>query len=92
MTSKNEKLSPTMAAALAVAVDHGGELVCWRGGFWTYPNCATIRESVGYRVPAWYVGTETLTALARRGHVKFTERAPSGYPVRARITPEGKAS
>lgn len=81
-----KKLSATMAVALAECIEHGGELVRWQGGFWTYPNCAVAHERKDYRVPAWYVGTETVRALATRGYLEATERLPtSSLVIRMRV-------
>lgn len=84
----SKKLSATMAIALAETIDHGGELVCWRGGYWTYPNCTVKTERGGYRIPTWYVGTDTLRGLVSRGYAEVTEKTPvSDLPIRVRVKP-----
>ena len=83
-------LSATMAIALGEARDHGGRLVYWRGGFWTYPNCAVKCKSwpSGDAVPEWSVGTRTVKALVARGELVFTDwNEPYRYPIAAEIPP-----
>jgi hypothetical protein len=82
-----KKLSPTMQRTLDKANEHGGELVNWRGGFWTYQGCTTTRTEhfTGFKIPDWYVGSGTIKALADRGIVEFTERTGSGWPIRAKV-------
>jgi hypothetical protein len=87
MSSK--KLSATMAIALAETIDHGGELVCWQGGYWTYPNCSIYEERGGYRVPIWNVGTDTVRALVSRGYFEVIgySLGAARLPVRIRAKP-----
>ncbi len=83
------KLSATMVIAVGDIQDRGGELVCWKGGFWTYEGCSVKSTENGptgsYRVPEFYIGTNTISALLKRNILVVTERSASGYPIRVRF-------
>ena len=64
-------LSATMAAALALASEHGGKLERRTYGSWTYPGAPRRWENEG--VPDWFVTNATVEALVKRGRMKFTE-------------------
>jgi hypothetical protein len=51
-----------------MAVDHGGKLIKFSGGYWTFPDCP---RSGG--LPTEYYGTTTIEALVRRGRLQYTE-------------------
>jgi hypothetical protein len=77
----NAKISPTMQKALAVAREHGGVLVYWQGGFWTWEGCPSRCRGI----PSWSVETGTIKALVKRGWLAPTAGASGGW-VRAQVT------
>ncbi len=78
------KISETMREVLDKMAEHG-HLVRWPGGFWTYPNCPTTRKVDNHLVPDWYVGVQTLKALAKRDMVRLEKGAHTyaeyAYPI-----------
>jgi hypothetical protein len=75
-----------MEAALVVAKERGGGVLeRWAGGFWTYPGCDVQRSTSAYRLPAWYVGANTVQALVSRGVMRTTDRLASGAPARVEV-------
>lgn len=85
--SKGKKLSITMACALAEIGEHGGEIVCWVGGYWTYQGCPPARGAG--TVPEWHVGGDTVKALATRGYLTVMERSKTAQlPIRMKINQE----
>lgn len=74
-----------MATAIAEALDHGGELVRWKGGFWTYPNCPIVQSNQLYNVPAWYIGWRTVLALEKRGALEIAEWRGT-FAIRFKVT------
>jgi hypothetical protein len=76
--SERKKLSATMAIALAEMQDHGGELVRWQGGFWSYSGCDWKPGwPTGIRVPNWYVSATAPSSPSTRNRTvhHVTERA-----------------
>jgi hypothetical protein len=51
----------------------GGTIERWPGGFWTTPGTG-FDEAGAYRVPHWYVGTNTVAALVARGYLVESKR------------------
>lgn len=88
--NRSKKLSATMTAAIAGIIDHGGKIEAWRGGWWTYPGCPVAETtSDGYKVPEWYVATNTVKALAARSILTFTKRSETArFPIAAEINPQ----
>lgn len=90
------KLSVTMAVGLAEAIERGGVLVYWAGGFWTVEGSPVKHvDSAGFRVPDWYITSGTVQALQRRDHVKVLElrerrgrHGKGSYPVKAQLFAE----
>jgi hypothetical protein len=75
MATRQQHLSPVMAAALQVAGEHGGTLVRRPGEFWTWPGCPEEEHNPDfqpYSAPTWWVGTRTVDALIDRGLVRIT--------------------
>lgn len=69
--TKATKVSPTMQGALDAAREHGGRLVRWPGGFWTYPDCPTRGGgSWDTDYPTWSVAAGTIKSLLARGLVR----------------------
>jgi hypothetical protein len=60
-----------MAAALALATEHGGKLVRRTHGCWTYPDAP--REFDPRGVPEWFVRDATVQSLIARGELKVLE-------------------
>lgn len=83
--AKSDEISATMAAALAFAHEHGGELVRHAGGFWT---CRNVQwHSRGCPKDDWF-GASTVNSLVKRGRMEFTEwKEGRGFkfPIAARI-------
>ncbi len=80
------RLTATMAEALGEMRDQGGELVRWRGGYWTLPGCPVGRAGArGGRRPSWYAGSATVRGLISRGEVAVTERDARGEAVRVAL-------
>lgn len=79
-----------MALTLAEMSEHGGELVRWQGGFWTYPKCPIAGESWPHkhRIPQWYATFGTVRALLDRGEIVILERHPIGYATRVGLNAE----
>jgi hypothetical protein len=66
--SKSEPTIP-MSNALALARHHGGRLVRYVGGYWSFENAPkTWRGN-----PVEYAGSNTIDALVRRGRLEYTE-------------------
>lgn len=87
-------MTKVMEEALAKAIAHGGELVRWKGGFWTYRDCPVKSEERGYRVPVWHAGTQTVDGLIDRQKLEVIERGGHvgvGYPVRVKVAPQFQA-
>ena len=81
-----KRLSPKMVEALDVARAHGGELVRWPGGFWTWPFCPRDSNQPLFHVPSWHTSTHTIKAIVARGLMEPTEGG-QGYYRRVRIKP-----
>jgi hypothetical protein len=83
----NHTISSTMRETLRVLAERGGEAVCLKGGFWTYPGCATNDRGS----PIWYAGTNTIRALHERGLLVF-RTGPRPFPTEGTITAAGLAA
>ena len=70
--AERDALSPEMKRVLDHAIENGGVLVRYPGGYWTHRNC----EWAG-TAPAWYVGTTTIEALVKRGRLTYSKWQPS---------------
>lgn len=68
---KLKPLSATMAAALAMAIEHGGRLEARRFSAWTYPGAPTEYRHGG--VPDWFFSRATVLALVARGEMKIVD-------------------
>ncbi|MBU5442415.1 hypothetical protein [Paenibacillus sp. MSJ-34] len=61
-------LSEMQSEALEMAKKHGGRLIRWKGGFWTFEGARPSGERhCGSPTPEWYCTTNTVFALVRRG-------------------------
>lgn len=69
MTRRSE-ISGTMAAALATAYEHGGELIHYVGGFWSWRGCPRHSHNGN---PEEYFGTTTIEGLVARQRMAYTE-------------------
>ena len=63
--TKRDEISATMAAALALAMEHGGKLSRHSGGYWSY---AGWRHGNGE-----YFGTTTIESLVARGRLRYSQ-------------------
>lgn len=63
-------ISNQQQEALDQAKKHGGKLIRWRGGMWTFEGAACTGENwCGVPEPEWYCTTNTIFALVRRGYL-----------------------
>ena len=95
-TRMSTKLSPTQEEAVAYLRKHGGTLWRWPGGFWTTadtPDAGEAREGQGgpadghtWGVPVWYIGTNTVMALERKGVLERTNAYPERWRDTRRLT------
>jgi hypothetical protein len=69
MTDQRKKISATMYAALSLANDHGGILVRFPGGWWSWHGVGIDR----YRNPVEHASTRTIEALVARGRMQFID-------------------
>lgn len=82
--SKREEISALMAAALAMAHDHGGELTRYVGGYWSWRSCP--RDHNGH--PVDYFGASTIEGLVARKRLEYSEWKDgrnSRFPIAAKI-------
>jgi len=87
----SKRLSAIMIEAIRAARAHGGSLVRWQGGFWTYVGCPKKADAWprGEAIPSWYVEAHTINALVRRGAADVTERdVLFNYPTRITVRPD----
>ena len=65
------------------------------GGFWTTPSTPrAFKAGPGCVVPEWWVGVQTLKALARMGVLQESRRQPNGhlgFVVEYRLAPSGSS-
>jgi len=66
--SKTKELSASMVAALAFALEHGGRLERFQGGYWSYPECPRDRG-----LPTQHLSTPTMEALVKRGYLQYVD-------------------
>lgn len=81
-----KKLSATMVSALDDATAHGGTLVRFQGGFWSWPNVARTPHD---GVPVDWVRPSTVAALVDRGEMTYSEwkEGRNGrFPIAATVT------
>jgi len=67
---RRNTLSTTQHEAVLMLSRNGGRIERWPGGFWTYPGCvSSTAKGPGwtYRVPVWWVPTQTVRSLLRKG-------------------------
>ena len=62
-------ISATMAACLALAHEHAGQLVRYMGGYWSFRDAP--RDHNGQPIEAF--GDRTVTGLVIRKRMEFTE-------------------
>lgn len=63
-------LSIIQQEALEQARKHGGRLIRWSGGSWTFQGASIIEEVSGSKAfPEWHCTTNTIFALVRRGYI-----------------------
>lgn len=58
-----------MAIALGMAHEHGGKLVRYIGGFWSYEKAPRGHDGN----PIDHVGTSTVESLVKRGRLRYSE-------------------
>ncbi len=63
-------LSATMTECLDLALENGGELVRYQGGFWAARNAVRASHD---GIPRPYHGARTIEALLARGHGEYSE-------------------
>lgn len=83
-----QELSATMVACIDMALENGGELVRYQGGYWA-PRGAHPRAT---HTPSH--GTPTVEGLVRRGQAEYTEWHNGKFkvfPVAMRLTPQATA-
>jgi hypothetical protein len=77
------KLSATMVAALSLANDHGGILLRFRCGCWSWYGAPLDY----YSIPIEYASARTIEALVARGRMKFIDWSVVwGHPTIAQVT------
>lgn len=63
-------LSIIQQEALEQARRHGGRLIRWSGGCWTYEGAAILEDDDHSKAfPEWHCTTNTIFALVRRGYL-----------------------
>ena len=78
-------LSATMVCALDDIQEHGGEIVRYQGGYWSWRDVAR-RPHDG--VPEFSYGTNTIHALVTRGELEYSEwkeNRRGKFPIAARV-------
>ena len=84
MSAKTANLTPAQATLVhRLATESMGYVEYRKGGFWTARE--TIANADG--VPDWWVQTQTITALARKGVLEESARRSWGV-CEYRLTPE----
>ncbi len=78
-------ISSTMLVTLREIAHRGGEVVCLKGGFWTYPLVAMNERGV----PVWYVSTNTIRALSSRGLLALRTVPPFTFMTHGSVTDAG---
>ncbi len=83
------ELSETMQEAIDYAIEHGGELVRYPGGWWAREGWPGYGAS-SLKSEAWFYGfgTRTVRALVSRGLAEYTDfrnGKRGDYPVRIKI-------
>lgn len=82
-----KEISATMAIGLGYAHDHGGKLIRYVGGYWSWEGVSRNHNGA----PVEYVGTPTIEALVSRGRMKYTEwkAGRNGrFPIAVEIAPD----
>lgn len=72
--------------AMAIVKKHG-RIIRSRGGFWHAPDARLNSRGV----PEVWVGTNTITALAKQGVLELVALRPGWFPVEARSKGEAEA-
>jgi hypothetical protein len=85
---KYKTLTTTMFQTLKTLAEHGGEVECRMGGYWTYPNAPTNDRGS----PVWYASTNTIRALTTRGLLELRAVQPRTFPTRGTVTAAGHAA
>jgi len=79
---KPATFSPEMRAAIDCALEHGGKLIRYPGGFWSYEGWG-LHHGV-------YFGTTTIEAIVKRGAGEYTNqqrrRDGSTFPIEVTVT------
>lgn len=73
-------LTKPMAQCLALTIEHGGKLVYFAGGFWSWLHC----EKNGNGNPITRFRWVTVEALVQRGEMDFTNWHKN-YPIAAQV-------
>ncbi len=85
----SSEISATMAIALGTALEHGGTLVRYAGGYWA--PAGSLRDHNG--VPLEHFGSTTIAGLVARGRMQFSlyrerRRHPKPFPIEAKVIEE----
>lgn len=67
--SKKDEITATMAIGLALAMENGGRLVRYVGGYWAAERAPRNHNGI----PIDHVGTPTVEGLVKRGRLEYTE-------------------
>lgn len=85
------QISATMAAALAMAHEHGGTLTRYQGGFWSWSGAP--RDHNG--IPVEWFNTSTIEALVKRRRLQYSEYKQGHrhrFPVTVTLTPDTEST
>lgn len=83
-------LSATMVACLDDALEAGGELVRYQGGYWAARNAPRAHDGI----PRPYHGTKTVQALVDRRAAEYSEWRDGRngqFPIAMRVLPTKQA-
>lgn len=89
MRARQNQITATMAAALAMAHAHGGRLVRHAGGFWSYQDCPRLSHN---GLAAEHFGDGTINGLVSRRRMRFSawrkrSRNHGEFPIAAELVP-----
>lgn len=86
---KLSPLSATMVACIDDALEAGGELIRYQGGYWAARNAPRASDGI----PRPYHGTPTVEALVARGEAEYSEYRDGRngqFPIAVRIGPKSE--
>jgi len=82
------QLSAKQQECVDAALEHGGVLVKYSGGFWSCRN-AEMKTIMHFQAPDWSYGTQTIRALIKKGVFRVTKEKTwegGSYPVQVEVT------